>query len=221
MISRSSNSVRPHDGHETNSVLMLRMRLACNSEKEVQKSGAYRPLARSGHRHCCRPSRWNQSWFLLVVSFRSRRPCPWSSVSFFRDFKNTSFVCKWESRHAVSTSKKLRPTLCGFRNGGFVFSAFKVDHQANRFLGKITNWRGTYEIPTTSRRQESIQTMSWHKLTVPFFYRASSKLMIATALSSRSFIRTSAGTITPTFTSIIRRNAVRPSLSLLGGLVCI
>jgi hypothetical protein len=47
----------------------------------------------------------------------------------------------------------------------------------------------------------------------------SSKLMIATALSSRFFFRTLAGTITPTSTSIIRRSTVRPSLSLLGGMV--
>ena len=124
---------------------MLRMR------KEVQKSSASRPLARSGHRHCCRPSRWCQSWFLLVVSFRSRRPCPWSSVSFL-EISRTRRLCASGKVGKRSQQAKRYVQLFGFRNGGFVFSAFKIDHQANRLLGN--KGLGEYEIPTKNRRQK-------------------------------------------------------------------
>ena len=175
---------------------MLRMR------KEVQKSSASRPLARSGHRHCCRPSRWCQSWFLLVVSFRSRRPCPWSSVSFL-EISRTRRLCASGKVGKRSQQAKRYVQLFGFRNGGFVFSAFKIDHQANRLLGKIPKGGKSMRYRRRAgdkKYTNNLMPQTYHALLFQSFLQTH----VATALSGRSFIRTSAGTITPMFSSIIR-----------------
>mmetsp|Transcript_44705 Transcript_44705/g.133589 ORF Transcript_44705/g.133589 Transcript_44705/m.133589 type:complete len:276 (+) Transcript_44705:411-1238(+) len=197
-----SKSVRPHEGHETYSVLVLRMREPCNSPNDVRRRNS---------RSSCGASMSAPSPSPSTSRPPSHEPVLITSSSRAALSGNWMWWITGTVMPAALMTSNTRRDACT-RDDVTVLSSTTTG-----LMSASARSSASLSVPSTDTAK---RTQPSGSATPPAACAATASRSVcsATAPGSGSLASTSAGAITCTVTSCRRRSARRPSVSLDGGI---